>query len=168
MIDVDAYGGSRPIDVDKIPTWTSNDIKTFLASKTRRTSDQVHGTQVSFATPNGQSYLWYPGNKVVLAGRWKTEDHTIEVRKGGSIVARKTQPRVCYDYGPNTYNPATGKGGGWECTNFINLRFAGGENTPGDVFGLSRRKAVPFVLSKEPATIDSLKARLKQGAARQE
>ena len=164
VINLDAYGPSAPIDVNRIPTWTEADIKEFLAGKTRRSTTPIHGTQVSYATADGRSYLWYPGNNAVLAGRWKTEERSIELRRGGEVVARKSQPRICYDYGPNTYNPATGNSSGWECTNFINLQMGGGETQAGDVFGLSRRKTVPFVLSKEPATIDSLKARLKAPA----
>jgi hypothetical protein len=164
VINLDAYGPSAPIDVDRIPTWTEADIKEFLAGKTRRSTTPIHGTQVSYATADGRTYLWYPGNNAVLAGRWKTEERSIEVRRGGEVVARKSQPRICYDYGPGTYNPATGHGSGWECTNFVNLQMAGGETQAGDVFGLSRRKAVPFVLSKEPATIENLRTRLKGGA----
>lgn len=166
VLDLDAMPALRATNIDAIPTWTGADIKSFLAGKTRLSRMPIHGTQVSYATADGRSYLWYPGNKVVLAGRWRVEDRAIEIRQGGAAVARKSQPRLCYDYGPNSYNPATGRGGGWECTNFMNLRFAGAETRPGDVFGLSRSKAVPFVLSTEPATIDGLVARLKTGATR--
>lgn len=164
VLNLDVAPTLASIDVDRIPTWTEEDIKDYLANKTRRSITPIHGTQVSYATADGRSYLWYPGNKVVLAGRWKVEDRSIEVRRGGEIVAIKNQPRICYDYGPNTYNPATGNTSGRECSNFINLRITSGESQTGDIFGLTRRKAVPFVLSKEPTTIDSLKARRKGGA----
>jgi hypothetical protein len=110
-------------------------------NKTRVTFGPGHGTQVSYTRSDGAIFLWYPGNRVVLRGRWA-------VRSG----------HICFLYGPNTYNPVTGQAGGrWNCrpaeTRARNLV----DRVNGDVFGLATRNAVPFVLAPDRTTIADLK-----------
>lgn len=114
-----------------------------LGGYTNMHVDRSHGTQVEYLTRGGKSYLWYPGNKVILEGRWK--------RQGENM---------CFAYGANTYNPATGhKGGGFECTPY--WLYWGGifQRMKGDLFGLEGRREVPFVLPKKRTTLEALLSR---------
>ena len=102
--------------------------------------DPGHGTQVEYVAGDGQSYLWYPGNRRVLTGRWKQD---------GS--------EMCFAYGENTYNPVTGtRGGAWECEPF--KAYASGivERMEGDVFGLAQTSRIPFTLSPKVTTLSEL------------
>jgi hypothetical protein len=106
--------------------------------------DRGHGTQVEFLRRGGAAYLWYPGNKVVLRGHWRSE---------GVAPAQ----RMCFKYGPNTYNPVTHVYGDvWECEPIRVYVSTLMEQQLGDVFGLSRRRAVPFVLPPRRTTIEQL------------
>jgi len=110
--------------------------------------DRSRGSQVEYLTRSGKSYLWYPGNKVILEGRWK--------RQGD---------QMCFAYGANTYNPATGhRGGGSECTPY--RLYWGGifQRMNGDLFGLEGRREVPFVLSRKRTTLEALLKRASPGA----
>ena len=65
--------------------------------------DRGHGTQVEYYDKSG-SYLWYPGNTVILPGAWKV---SAEAVPGGHI---------CFRYPTSSLNPVTGvKGWDWEC-----------------------------------------------------
>lgn len=116
---------------------------------TNLTHDSGHGTQIEYLSRGGKAFLWYPGNSVILEGRWKEQ--------GADI---------CFAYGENTYNPVTGTaGGGWECMPF--RLFWGGisERMQGDVLSLEGRGAVPFKLTRERTTLERLLARIAPGAA---
>ena len=107
---------------------------------TRMTRMMIHGTQVSYARSDGAVFLWYPGNSVVLQGEWET--------RSGS---------VCFRYGTNTYNPATRRpGGSWSCMLASQLDRATVELAYGDMFGLAKRVAVPFVLPGVKTTFAEL------------
>lgn len=110
--------------------------------------ERGHGTQIEYLAPNGKSYLWYPGNNVVLMAPWQ-----------------KKPKQICYLYGTNTYNPVTGsRGGKWQCTSLSTYTGMVAEQAKGDVFGLveaARKNTVPFVLRKSKTTI----ARLSKGKA---
>ena len=112
-------------------------------NKTRVSFGPGHGTQVSYMRGDGAVFLWYPGNRVVLRGRWRTDGRTI-----------------CFRYGPNTYNPVTGRAGAeWECRPSDVFARTTVDRVAGDVFGLARRNAVPFVLAPDRTTIADLKRR---------
>jgi len=116
-----------------------------LSNLTVMTYSPGHGTQVEYYDSSNHTFLWYPGNRVVLPGQWKT--------KGADI---------CFRYGPNTYNPATGaRGAVWECMPQSLSQSTVVETAKGDVFGLSQRTRVPFSLPKRRTSIDALAARLK-------
>jgi hypothetical protein len=69
-----------------------------IGGYTNMSHDAGHGTQVEYLSPGGSAWLWYPGNSVILPGKWK--------RSGENI---------CFAYTANSYNPVTGhKGGDWE------------------------------------------------------
>jgi hypothetical protein len=111
---------------------------------TNMTRDRSHGTQIEYVSPRGKTYLWYPGNAVILEGRWKL--------KG---------PDICFAYGANSYNPATGaRGGGWECMPYKLHWGSIVERMPGDPLGLERRNKVPFKLSRTPTTLEKVLARV--------
>jgi hypothetical protein len=119
-----------------------------LGGYTNMSVDSSHGTQVEYVAANGKSWLWYPGNSVVLPGRWK--------RQGADM---------CFAYGANTYNPATGtRGGGWECMPFRLYWGTVDERMKGDIFALQGRGAVPFKLDRERTTLEALLSRVSPGA----
>lgn len=102
-----------------------------------------HGTQVEYLGSNGMSYLWYPGNRVVLPAPWKYQKN-----------------QICYLYGTNTYNPVTKQpGGSWECQPIATSKQTTVETAKGDVFGLAQRKTVPFVLPRARTTLSTLAGR---------
>lgn len=119
-------------------------------SATERPSDVTvmsygrgHGTQVEYLGSNGMSYLWYPGNRVVLPAPWKYQ-----------------KDQICYLYGSNTYNPVTKeRGGKWECQPIATSKLTRVETARGDVFGLAKRRAVPFVLPRARTTLSTLAGR---------
>lgn len=118
-----------------------------LGGYTNMSVDSGHGTQVEYLATGGKSYLWYPGNTIILEGRWK--------RQG---------PDICFAYGKNTYNPVTGaRGGGWECMPFRLYWGAVDERMAGDIFTLQGRGAVPFVLSRNRTTLETLLSRAVPG-----
>src|SRR5262249_25017042 len=116
-----------------------------------------HGTQVSYSADDGRIFLWYPGNPEILHGNWRT----CEERMGSQLESgeRISIPigKVCFQYGPNTYNPVTGAVGDvWECSIAGRLEETLVERRRGDVLGLMKRASVPFVLPKEQTTINDL------------
>jgi hypothetical protein len=109
--------------------------------------DSGHGTQVEYLTGDGRAYLWYPGNTVVLSGRWKAAGDDI-----------------CFAYSNGSYNPVTGKtGGGFECMPHRLWWGVVDERMKGDVLGLQGRKRVPFKLSPARTTLAKLVARVAPG-----
>lgn len=137
-----------------------------MANKTFRSYSPQHGTQLEYNAPDGRTYLWYPGNAVVLEGRWRVEPDPhapklLETPPGsGNIVEGPPRFRRCYQYGSNTYNPVTGRRGGeWECQGVFSQGL--GQPRGGDVFGLARRKTVPMVTTKQRYTYEELLAALR-------
>ena len=118
-----------------------------IAGKTFRSWSPSHGSQIEYMAPGGRSYLWYPGNRVVLPG----------LRKTGAIQGI---PAICFLYGDNTYNPVTAQPGGrWQCRPESLWARTQVEAVAGDVFSLSRRSAAPFPLPRENIPM----AQLRQG-----
>ena len=108
----------------------------------------AHGTQVEFLSRDGRTALWYPGNSVVLHGRW---------RLVGSDLTTGFQDNICFMYGANTYNPLTLQyGGQWECEGISTYAGEIVDRVTGDPFGLDKRAAVPFVLPGERTTFAAL------------
>lgn len=93
-----------------------------------------HGTQLEYHSPDGKSYLWYPGNKTIVTARWRVQADT------------DNKPELCYLYGPTSYNPVLKtRGGTWECQSLTFPNIGVGEGVQGDPFNLSSRK-VPFII----------------------
>lgn len=115
-----------------------------LGGHTNMTYDPQHGTQIEYLSDNGRSYLWYPGNRSVLPGYWK-----------------RNADQLCFQYGANTYNPATGhSGGGWECMPLALYVQAIAQRARGDLFGLAERDRAPFRLDRRKTTLEKLAGRL--------
>lgn len=72
-----------------------------LTNVTNLSFDPGHGTQIEYVAPNDTSFLWYPGNTMVLPGRW----NTVPAQHGQAA-------QICFDYGPRSYNPVTRVYGG--------------------------------------------------------
>lgn len=119
-----------------------------LGDYTHLSVSSDHGTQVEYLAADGRTFLWYPGNRTILAGQWK--------RQGDN---------VCFAYGGNTYNPSTGhRGGGFECMPFQLYWGTIEQRMPGDILGLANRTDVPFRLEKRRTTLEKLLARVFPGA----
>ncbi|HKD27265.1 MAG TPA: DUF6438 domain-containing protein [Xanthobacteraceae bacterium] len=125
------------------------EARKLLICKTHMTFSAGHGTQVSYLRSDGVEFLWYPGNAVVVRGNWDIVEHTTDPPGYADI---------CFQYGANTYNPVTGKmGGNWECRPAHAFARSTVDRSDGDVFGLAKRDAVPFELSRERTTINNLR-----------
>ena len=139
---------------------TAAQARAFLVDKTRLSFSAQHGPQVAYARPDGAVFLWYPGNAVVLQGRWEVRENVTDYIRAGELLRSVKSADVCFQYGANTYSPATGqRGGGFNCMPLRVLQLVHKEALPGDVFGLARRSGPPFVLGREPTTLAALKAR---------
>ncbi len=125
--------------------------KQRLQGGTTNMTFSAHGTQVEFLGKDGRTALWYPGNSVVLPGRWKLV---------GADVTTNFEDNICFMYGSNTYNPLTMQSGGWECEGVATYDGGIVDRVAGDPFGLGKRGAVPFVLPRQRTTFaDLLKIR---------
>jgi hypothetical protein len=139
---------------------TAAQARTLLVDKTRLSFSSQHGPQVAYARPDGAIFLWYPGNAVVLQGRWEIRENVTDYMRAGELLRSLKSADVCFQYGANTYNPATAqRGGSFSCMPLRALQLVHREAQAGDVFGLSRRPAPPFVLGREATTFAAVKAR---------
>lgn len=112
-----------------------------------------HGTQVEYLAADGRTYLWYPGNRVVLNGAW---------RYAPIRAAAATLPGICFRYGAETFNPSTGvTGGRWECEPLAIYRRGIVEAAPGDIFDLGRRASPPFALGRERTSLKALREQVR-------
>lgn len=154
---------------------TVEEASTYYRNKTIKTYDTSHGTQVEYHGADGRCYLWYPGNTAINRCRWKIEKRLDPRPRPGD----KPLPNICYSYGENSYNPATGhRGSGWQCKralvpftdqdgsiSFIipppstNLKDV--QIVTGDKFNLARRVAVPFGLQKKRYSFAELEAQYR-------
>ena len=142
--------------------------RAYYSGYTRNTFDPWHGTQVEYNAPDGMSYLWYPGNRVIVKGRWKVETSTskaVEPVVVANKVVTTVRPQpylICYQYGLNSYNPVTKqRGGNWSCRPLPDDKYLGTERMKGDPLGLSTSVGVPYPLDKKKTTIDRLLSHCK-------
>lgn len=160
------------LDLDRSPTTalerarnnedvSATQAKAFLAGKTRLVFDTGHGSQVSYGATDGRTYLWYPGNAVILSGRWEVRETTTEYVHLGRTAHVGRSAEVCFQYGANTYNPVTReRGGQMSCRPFTIFKRGTVEAKAGDVFGLAMRSEAPFVLGRERSSIEALRRRV--------
>lgn len=105
----------------------TEEIAEKLSGKTIRTSSHAHGSQYEYFSPDGRTYLWYPSNRRIVQGEWKSGF-----------------TRICFRYGPNTYNPVTKQDGGkWDCRKFWRWSLVVKDRFDGDPFGLAESPLVP-------------------------
>jgi hypothetical protein len=128
-------------------TTTAAQIRSAYAGKTRMTYSSQHGTQVEYVAPDGRNFLWYPGNRTVVPGRWKVDADADD----------PDETSLCQLYPSSSYNPATQTfGGSWECEDARRALSRTRETLIGDPFGLARRRAPPFVLAHEQTSFAEL------------
>ena len=139
-----------------------DEARKLFACKTRISFMQGHGTQVSYTHPDGAIFLWYPGNAVVVTGKWQVASRTTPSQPPREYAA------ICFQYGSNTYNPVTRQfGGNWQCMPADVLYRLTVDHSDGDVFGLRTRTAVPFRLSPERTTIADLMKQIRSLGAQE-
>lgn len=110
--------------------YTRADAPESMADRTDVSYMPGHGTQISYTSADGRSWLWYPGNPRILEGRWKLDDS-------------KDYLQVCYNYGPGTRNPMMKDAGpGFQCGNFQHQNVFTLDTKRGDVFGLTGARVV--------------------------
>jgi len=130
--------------------------KAFVSNVTYRSFSWGHGNQIEHATADGRVFLWYPGNRVILPGKWKL----LEVKIDTGFCIRK-RLKLCFLYGANTYNPVTGtRGAQWECGEYANFHDTRVEVVPGDPLGLAKMKVPPFPLPRDSQSIAQVQAQL--------
>ncbi|MEL6599768.1 MAG: hypothetical protein AAFR40_09600 [Pseudomonadota bacterium] len=114
---------------------TRETLEAFYTDTTTRSFTPWHGNQIEYLSPDGKAFLWYPGNVELVIGDWRTEQLPDERRA-----------RMCYRYGPDTYNPVTEEAGGqWSCRFAAESLYISDEIVDGDPVGLSGG-ALPFVM----------------------
>lgn len=130
-------------------------FRNFANNRTLLFYDTQHGTQVEYHSSDGKTYLWYPGNSVIVPGSWKVQSNpNLTLTRGGS---KKPSPEICFKYPASSFNPVTQRqGGDWQCRVSIAYGVNLQESRQGDVFGLSKQLPVPFVLPKSKQTIQGL------------
>lgn len=105
-------------------------LRAYFADTTVRTWSEDHGTQIEYHSADGQTWLVYPGNMRAVRGRWE-------------IRGPAGNPRICYLYGPNTYNPVLDRPGGrWNCWPAA-FDVTAKEVVDGDVLRLRGRERFP-------------------------
>lgn len=134
-------------------TFTQSGLREYYANSTTLDHSFAHGTQIAYLAANGAVHLWYPENREIVVGTWKTEKPV-----NGSQFAR-----MCFRYPQSSFNPATRKfGGTYNCQNADQFIIYEDERAEGDLFRLETGK-LPFVLSKEKVySIDNVLAQLAQ------
>jgi hypothetical protein len=111
-------------------------VQNRFSGRTIMTGDAQHGWQVEYTSPEGQAFLWYPGNERLAVGRWRVTTSSREITGKTYRTAE-----VCFSY-PEGRNPATGAGPGQEeCENawfaMGNSVFSSSEWRSGDPFHLA-------------------------------
>jgi hypothetical protein len=100
-------------------------MRRLISDSTMRSWDRFHGTQIEYHSPDGRTWLAYPGNSGPVRGEWE-------------LRASTGNPYLCYRYGTNSYNPATGRAGGnWNCQEAISY-FIQYDVFDGDVLNLEK------------------------------
>ncbi|MEL6678967.1 MAG: hypothetical protein AAFQ51_09685 [Pseudomonadota bacterium] len=125
-------------------------LDAFFADTTSRSFTPWHGNQIEYLSAEGKAYLWYPGNTALVVGDWRTEQLPDERRA-----------RMCFRYGPDTYNPVTEqRGGDWSCQFAAEALYISDEIVDGDPIGLADG-TLPFVMpDAEEVTLAEAAARI--------
>ena len=101
------------------------------------------GTQVELLAEDGWSYLWYPGNRVIVRGQWTLHHWYREYA-------------ICFRYGAAVLKPKTkDPWDSFDCTLLTEYAPTVAETRQGDPFDLASGR-LPFVLVRDQTTIDAL------------
>jgi hypothetical protein len=100
------------------------------------------GYQIEYYSEDGRAYLWYPGNVRTNVGRYVIRESMEPFGDFGD----RAGVLICFDYGPNSYNPSTGKSGGEECTSAYAFIASIRGKRQGDVFNLASG-GIPFTMT---------------------
>jgi hypothetical protein len=147
-------------------------VSDFVTNSTRTSWSEGYGMQVSYAAPDGTSYLWFPGNNIILKGQWKIERASqltggfVFVHMADNLVKHDVDAaQICYMYGANTVDAVSrSPGGRWQCQGWNYFKSVAREHKKGDIFGLAARSTAPFILSKEEDKIINLQRKMKSGS----
>lgn len=102
--------------------------------------DGPHGVQVFYVTADGDSFLWYPGNRRVVHGEYRLIGNAPE----GLLPKRGRVDGIKFKYQPNSYNPVTGRRGGtWDRRDRMEGARSVISYARGDIFDLSSG-SVPY------------------------
>ena len=111
-------------------------VRAYFADTTVRTWNEAHGTQIEYHSAHGETWLVYPGNRQSVRGRWE-------------IRGPAGNPKMCYLYGKDTYNPVMYEPGGrWSCRTAA-MPLTAKEVVDGDVLRLRGRGRFPRPLPPE-------------------
>jgi hypothetical protein len=146
----------------------------YLRDRTKTSWSPQYGFQVTYTAANGRSYLWFPGNKQILAGEWRVEvadgwdAGVVRVKVGDDIGTRNIDSaRICFRYGANTRDAVSGRPGGrFSCESYSYFKRVNRENRKGDIFRLASRSHAPFVLAKDEDKITNLLKKANSGGPR--
>lgn len=119
-------------------------VRSKLSDQTITTGPSQVGYQVEYYGADGKAYLWYPGNKATNVGRYVVRPSMEPV----NIFGDKAGVVICFDYGPDSYNPSTGKLGAEECQSAYAFIAGIRGKRPGDVFSLAGGQ-LPYVTTRD-------------------
>lgn len=119
-------------------------VKGRLSDQTVVKAPSSIGYQIEYYSPDGHAYLWYPGNDKPVVGTYDLRQSMEPL----NIFGDKAGVVICFNYGPESYNPSTGKVGGEECQSAYAFIAAIRGKRQGDVFKLMSG-ALPFVMTKD-------------------
>jgi len=109
----------------------------------------LYSLWVDFAAPDGTIYLWVAGAETVAKGEWRAN------------AATSPEGEICTRFAAGSL-PETMKGqeDRWSCMTPMLLSFARNEERKGDVFGLSKKSSVPFLLSGGRGDFEKITSRM--------
>lgn len=120
--------------------------RSYLAGTTTLSLDERYGSQIEYLSPDGRSFLWFPGQIQTTPGHWRVER------------ARDNQPRMCFLYGAGSYDPVQKDfGGSWECGPLALYLAHLSQLAKGDPLGL-RDGMAPFPMPSLPYALDIAQA----------
>lgn len=101
------------------------------------------GSQVTYLAADGRAYLWHPGEKKILPGRWV-------------LRAERDSHEVCVGYAPDsTGRAAVRAAGDLNCILLGDLALSVTETGKGDLFDLASGQA-PYILGRDRTTLEKL------------
>lgn len=110
-----------------------------LSGNTAARLTQADGNQIYYFDRSGKVYVWMSGKNTVSVGKWYFRPNETVSAIG----------KLCFKFG-----------GDKSCEQFTIFLRWGTQRTAGDVFGLSKRKSVPFRLNRNRITFQQIAQRM--------